>query len=103
VTETNRRPRRCLDASQTVSRNVRRLRLARGWTQAEAGQRFGQITGVALSNAAWSMAEKQTRPREWTAGELIALTRLFGVTFDELFAPEESTPTCPMCGQEVKK
>jgi hypothetical protein len=74
--------------SEAVSWNVRRLRIARGWTQAEAGQRLGQITGNTWSYSVWSMAEAQTRPREWTATELIALTHIFGVTLSELFAPE---------------
>lgn len=89
------------DVPQTVSQNVRRLRMARGWTQEEAGRRLGEITGVQWSKAVWSMAEKQTRPREWTATELVALTRLFGVSLDDLFTPAEPTPTCPTCGQEV--
>jgi hypothetical protein len=73
-------------ASETVSRNVRRLRTAHGWTQEEAGQYLGQITGSTWSKAVWSMAETQTRPREWTATELVALTYLFDVTLADLFA-----------------
>jgi hypothetical protein len=80
------------------------LRITRGWTQAEAGQRLGEITGTPWSNAVWSNAEKQTRPREWTASEIVALSLLFGVTLDELFAaPDKPTPTCLTCGQEVAR
>ncbi|GAA2218881.1 hypothetical protein GCM10010400_76080 [Streptomyces aculeolatus] len=88
------------DASATVSRNVRRLRILRGWTQDEAGKRFGDITGAPWSKAVWSSAEARTRPRNWTANELAGLTELFGVTFDELFAPPGEA-TCPTCGQQL--
>lgn len=92
-----------IDVPQTISQNVRRLRTARGWTQEEAGRRLGDITGAPWSKAVWSMAETQTRPREWTATELAALTWLFSVTLDDLFAPEQPVPTCPTCGQEVPR
>lgn len=88
------------DASTMISRNVRRLRVLHGWTQAEAGKRFGDITGTPWSKAVWSAAEAQTRPRSWTANELAALTELFSVTFDELFAPPGES-NCPTCGQQL--
>jgi transcriptional regulator with XRE-family HTH domain len=75
-------------ASQTISRNVRCLRLARGWTQEQAGQYLGRITGITWSNAVWSLAEAQTRPRDWTASEIVALARLFDVTVEHLFQVE---------------
>lgn len=89
--------------NETVSRNVRALRIARGWTQEEAGLRFGDLSGSPWSNAVWSAAERQTRPREWTAAEIAHLSRLFAVTLDELLTPEQPTPTCPTCGQEVPR
>lgn len=89
--------------NETVSRNVRALRIARAWTQEEAGRRLGKITGTPLSNAVWSLAESQTRSREWTATEVAALSTLFGVPLGDLFQPEQPTPTCPTCGQEVTR
>lgn len=89
--------------NEAVSRNVRALRVARGWTQEEAGQRFGEISGTPWSRAVWSAAEKQTRPREWTAAEVAHLSRLFAVPLGDLFQPKQPTPTCPTCGQEVTR
>lgn len=89
--------------NEIVSRNVRALRIARGWTQEEAGRRFGELTGAPWSNAVWSAAESQTRPRDWTAAEIASLSRLFIVPLDDLFASESSVPTCPTCGQEVSR
>ncbi|MFE9855515.1 helix-turn-helix transcriptional regulator [Streptomyces sp. NPDC005780] len=89
------------DASAVVSWNVRRLRLAHGWTQEEAGRRLEKLTGTPWSKASWSAAETHSRGRSWTANEVAALSRMFTVTFDDLFAAEHPTPTCPTCGQEV--
>jgi transcriptional regulator with XRE-family HTH domain len=89
--------------TETVSRNVRVLRIARGWTQEEAGRRLGELTGTDWSKAVWSAAERQTRPREWTATEIVHLSRLFAVPLGDLFQPEHPTPTCPTCGQEVPR
>lgn len=89
--------------NETVSRNVRLLRIARGWTQEEAGRRFGELAGAPWSNAVWSAAERQTRPRDWTATEIALLSRLFAVPLGDLFKPENPIPTCPTCGQEVPR
>lgn len=89
------------DASESVSRNVRRLRHAHGWTQAEAGTRLSKLTGMPWSVASWSAAEAYSRRRSWTANELVALSQLFCVTVDELLTPQEPPTHCPTCGQEV--
>lgn len=92
-----------LNTSAVISQNVKRLRLARGWTQEEAGRRLGELTGSPWSGAVWSTAEKQTRHRVWTAEEVAALARMFHVTFEELLTPAEETTSCPTCGQEVPR
>ncbi|MFE9286632.1 helix-turn-helix transcriptional regulator [Streptomyces olivaceus] len=92
-----------MSINETVSRNVRALRIARGWTQEEAGRYFGELTGAPWSNAVWSAAERQSRPRDWTAFEIVHLSRLFGVPLGDLFQPESPIPTCPTCGQEVPR
>jgi transcriptional regulator with XRE-family HTH domain len=87
-----------MSAAETVSRNVRRLRRARGWTQTEAGQRFAAIAGcVPWSVAVWSAAEAsgRVRQRSWTADELAVLAELFRVPVGDLFDPQ---PPCPVCG-----
>ncbi|WP_327335924.1 helix-turn-helix transcriptional regulator [Streptomyces sp. NBC_01324] len=89
--------------NETVSRNVRALRIARGWTQEEAGRRFGELVGAPWSNAVWSAAERQTRPRDWSATEIALLSRLFACQIGALFQPESPIPTCPTCGQEVSR
>lgn len=89
--------------NEIVSRNVRALRIARGWTQEEAGRRFGNLTGTPWSNAVWSAAERQSRPRDWTAFEIAHLSLLFAVPLGDLFKPENPIPTCPTCGQEVPR
>jgi transcriptional regulator with XRE-family HTH domain len=97
-----------MSAAQTVSRNVRRLRRARGWMQAEAAQRFAEILGVPQSTASWSAGEQSNKPRQraWMANELAALAELFGVAigdlFDECCSKCEGEPpvgfTCNTCG-----
>lgn len=86
---------RPLAAARTVSLNVRRLRRLRGWTQEEAGVRFGAIHGEVWSNAVWSAAETTggTRQRAWTADELVSVAELFGVTVGDLLAE-----CCSQCG-----
>jgi hypothetical protein len=79
-----------MTAAETVSRNVRRLRWARGWTQEEAGQKFGAIYGEVWSNAMWSIGEQTggQRQRAWTANQLVALAELFGVAVGDLLGDE---------------
>ena len=89
--------------SQTISANVRRLRLAHGWTQEEAARRLGEITGTTWSNASWSAAEKQTRAYSWSAEQVAALARLFRVGFEELLNLPGEPSVCPTCGQEMPK
>jgi transcriptional regulator with XRE-family HTH domain len=97
-----------VSAAQTVSRNVRRLRRARGWTQEEAAERFREISGLPQSKASWSAGEQvgKARQRLWTANDLAALAELFGVAIGDLFNERCSKCagdppagfTCDTCG-----
>lgn len=80
-----------MTVAENVSRNVRRLRISRGWTQEEAGERFGAIYGEPWSKAVWSAAEQTrgVRQRSWAANELAALADLFGVSIPELLVDDE--------------
>lgn len=88
-----------MSAAQNVSRNVRRLRRSKGWTQGEAAERMSALMGSCVSEPSWSAGERAAvsgRTKSWTANEIAALAELFGVAIGELFlAPEE---VCPACG-----
>lgn len=85
-----------MSAAENISRNVRRLRRARGWTQAEAAQRFSTVAGQPQSNASWSAGEQvgKSRQRQWTANDVAALSMLFEVPIGDLF---EATLPCRQC------
>lgn len=87
-----------MTAAENISRNVRRLRRARNWTQEEATQRFSRITGApAMSKASWSAGERAAetgRSKSWTANEVAALAELFDVPVGDLFEP---APPCRSC------
>jgi hypothetical protein len=86
-------------AAEIISRNVRRLRRARGWTQTEAAHRFSEITGQPQSNASWSAGEQvgKSRQRQWSANDIASLAVLFDVPVGDLFEPQ---PPCRSCGGE---
>lgn len=90
-----------MTAAENISRNVRRLRRARGWTQEEAAQLFGRIAGApAMSKASWSAGERAPetgRPKSWTANEVAALAELFGIPVGDLFDPQ---PPCRACNDQ---
>lgn len=87
-----------MSARDNISKNVRRLRRARGWTQEEACTRFGNVIGApAMSKASWSAGERAPetdRPKSWTANEVAALAVLFGVSVGDLFAAEDGCRVC---------
>lgn len=84
-----------MSAAEIISRNVRRLRCAKGWTQAEAAKHMTVLTSGPWSAATWGAAERAPesgRTKSWTANEIAALAELFGVTVGALFG--ECCPTC---------
>lgn len=86
-----------MSAAENISRHVRRLREARGWTQEEAGRRLGDFTGRPWSKASWSAAEARTRPYDWPADKVAAVAALFRVPVGDLFA---KTLPCVACDGE---
>lgn len=88
-----------MTAAEIISRNVRRMRLARGWTQAETARRFSEITGQPQSVASWSAGEQvgKARQRQWLANDVAALALLFDVPVGDLFEPQ---PPCRSCNGE---
>lgn len=88
-----------MTAAETVSRNVRRLRLARGWTQEETAQRYSAVTGQPQSKASWSAKEQTGKARQaaWAANEVAAVSTVFGVPVGDLFDPQ---PPCRVCNDD---
>ena len=91
-----------LTASAIVSLNVRRVREAKGWTQAEAGERMEKVTGKPWSVASVSALERgwdrDGPERAFSINELDSISLAFGVTLLELLLPpskEESSRRLP--------
>ncbi|MGY4990924.1 hypothetical protein [Streptomyces nigrescens] len=78
--------------AEIISANVRVLRRRRRWTQAEAGQHWGEITGRPMNAATWSVAERPGG-RAWAADDLAIVARLFCLAPADLLAPLD------VCGQ----
>ena len=65
--------------NQVVAHNLTRARLLRGWTQDQAAEALAPYLGTRLSLASFSAIERSiagTRVKQFTADELVALTRL---------------------------
>lgn len=76
--------------NQLVATNVRRLRRARGWTQAEFGLRVEPYLGRSLCQVAVSALERSAageRRRIFSADDLVALAQTFDVPVLCLFVP----------------
>lgn len=88
-----------MNASRTVARNVRRLRLAAGLTQTEAAEKLAALGGPSWSKATWSAMERSVetdRIRAFSADDVSWLACLFGIAPGDLFE-EPSTISCPHC------
>lgn len=68
-----------MSARETVSRNVRQLRQARGWTQAQ----LAEAIGLGWSEDTTGQAEHGRRA--WTADEIAAAAQALGVAPGRLF------------------
>ena len=64
-----------IDTRHTVAQNLRRLRLARGWTQTQLQERSGVIVGMIESGRRW--------PQHKT---ILALVEALGCEMSELFS-----------------
>jgi len=66
--------------NQVVAHNLTRARLLRGWTQDQAAEALAPFLGSRLSLASFSAIERSiagTRVKQFTADELVALSRAF--------------------------
>jgi transcriptional regulator with XRE-family HTH domain len=89
-----------MSAAENISRNVRRLRRARGWKQAEVAEHMAALTGSPWSAATWGAAERASeagRTKSWTANEIAALAELFDMPVGDLFEPQ---PPCRACNDQ---
>ena len=84
------RLRRTYSPNQVVALNVARARAMRGWTQEEASAALAPYLGATWSTASFSAVERSirgTRVKQFTADELVALSRGFGVPIGWFFVP----------------
>src|SRR5947209_4346873 len=84
------RLRRTYSPNQVVALNVARARAMRGWTQEEAAAALAPYLGAHWSTASFSAVERSirgTRVKQFTADELVALSRGFGLPIGWFFVP----------------
>ncbi len=86
--------------NQVVAHNLTRARLLRGWTQDQAAAELAPYLGFHLSAASFSAIERSiagTRVKQFTADELVALSRAFDLPLGWWFTPPDDgtmyTPT----------
>src|ERR1700674_492883 len=108
-----RRPRlrRTYSPNQVVALNVARARALRGWTQEEAATALAPYLGTRWSTASFSAVERSTagtRVKQFSADELVALSRGFGLPIGWFLMPPPPsekaglhTPDAGMRGQEM--
>ena len=77
-----------MSAREIVSRNVRRLRQAHGWTQAQ----LAESIGLGWSEDTAGQAEKGRRV--WTADEIAAVAQALGVAPGRLFRDGAACEYC---------
>ncbi len=78
--------------NQIVAHNLTRARLLRGWTQEEAAERLAPFLGTRLSLASFSAIERSirgTRVKQFSADELVALSRAFDLPIGWWFTPPD--------------
>src|SRR3954466_13702595 len=82
--------RRTYSPNQVVALNVARARAMRGWTQEQASAAIAPYLGTRLSNASFSSIERSisgTRVKQFSADELVALSRGFDLPIGWFFLP----------------
>jgi len=78
--------------NQVVAHNLTRARLLRGWTQEQAAAALAPYLGAKLSVPSFSAIERSvagTRVKQFTADELIALSRAFELPLGWWFTPPD--------------
>lgn len=81
---------RTWSANQVVAYNLARARALRGWTQQQAADLLAPYLGSRLSLASFSAIERSiagTRVKQFSADELVALSRVFEVPLGWWFTP----------------
>ncbi len=76
--------------NQVVAQRIALARQLRGWTQEEAADRLEKFLGAKWSPATFSIVERSVagkRIRQFTADELVALSRAFDVPIGWWFTP----------------
>lgn len=85
--QTGRMP---LTANQLVAYNLMRARKSQGWSQDQAAESLEPYLGVRWSKTVYSAAERSyqsKRVRQFTADEILAMSRAFGVPPLYFFLP----------------
>lgn len=77
--------------NQIVALNVAKARALRGWTQEQAAEELAPYLGAKLSGASFSALERSAwkveRIKQFTADELLALSRAFDLPIGYFFVP----------------
>ena len=84
------RDQRAFTPNQVVAQRIAFARQLRGWTQEEAADRLEPYLGAKWSAATFSIVERSVdgkRIRQFTADELVALSRTFDVPIGWWFTP----------------
>ena len=84
------RDQRAFTPNQVVAQRIAFARQLRGWTQEEAADRLEPFLGARWSGATFSIVERSVdgkRIRQFTADELVALSRAFDVPIGWWFTP----------------
>lgn len=79
-----------LTPNQIVAYNLAQARMWKGWTQEEAAAELEPYLGARWSKASFSAAERSVdgqRVRQFSADELVAFSRCFGVPVGFFFLP----------------
>jgi hypothetical protein len=82
--------RRTYSPNQIVALNVGRARALRGWTQEQAAEALAPYLGTKWSNASFSAVERSiagARVKQFSADELVALSRGFDLPLGWFFTP----------------
>lgn len=81
----------CMTANQIVAYNVIKARALRGWTQDRAAEALAPYIGAKLSGPSFSALErsasKYDRIRQFSADDLVALSRGFDLPIGYFFTP----------------
>lgn len=105
MTKPQRKPSRTWTPNQVVAHNLTRARQLRGWTHNQAADALAPHLGVRLSMASLSAIERSvanpTRVKQFTADELIALSRAFKLPLGWWFTPPDDGTLATADGKRI--